>query len=376
MSEVSDLHELRLYDRSRVTTDWNCPRKRYFQYEYDNRGIVTGNTFLELFIGNTLHEGLSAIATMHLAGAVDIDLIAATARETLIESLMKGGAGVQEEFDFANEQAALVEGLLRGFNKHVWPRLIAQYPVIKLVEQEMLFKHDGLGFMSKPDLVVADTEGNNWYVEYKSTSSKKEGWVNSWNTAVQLHSTIKAIEATLEEKVTGVIVQGLYKGFESYGKQSSPFCYAYRRNGNPPFSQTETLYAYKAGFKRYPTWELPGGVKQWVDDMPEDVLGDQFPVAPPIFVKDDLIQSFFSQRNWREHEIQLAMEMLPTMDDESKQGILDVTFPQRFDQCYPYFGKPCQYLKLCHGRVGNPLKEGFVYRESHHQLEREQDGIS
>jgi hypothetical protein len=359
--------ELRLYSKSGVQMDWTCPRKRFWAYEYQGRGIGTGNTHLELFLGQVLHDGLSAIAHMHQAGVVDIDLIATTAKEQMITSLMGGGTGMQEEFDFANEQAALVEGLLRGFYKQVWPILMKQYPVIKVVEQKMLFKHDGLGFMAIPDLVVADAEGNNWYVEYKSTSSKKEGWINSWNTAIQLHSTIKAIESQIGEAVTGVIVQGLYKGFESYGKQSSPFCYAYRRNGNPPFSETETIYEYRPGFKRVPTWELEGGVKAWVESMPDHVLAEQFPQTPPIFVKDDMINSFFEQRKWREKEIELAVTMMSQSDEESQKGLRDVAFPQRFDQCDPFFGKSCAYKKLCHGPQGvDPLTNGFEWRDEEH----------
>lgn len=365
------MSELRLYDRSRVTTDWTCPRKRYWQYEYDGKGIVSGNTHLELWMGTTVHDGLAAIAAQHQSGEVNIDEIATGARKQMYDSLMGDSeAFLQDEYNFACEQGALVEGLLRGFYRAVWPRLMAQYPDIRLVESEMQFDHDGLRFMSKPDLVLGDPEGNLWYLEYKTTSSKKEGWVNSWATAVQLHSTIRAIEATVNEKVTGVIVQGLYKGYESYGKQSSPFCYSYQRKGSPPFSQDEVQYEYKAGFKRYPTWELPGGVKAWVEGMPDHILGDQFPQTPPIFVNDDLVDRFFEQRNWREQEIKLAMQMIGVLDDPAASvNVLDTAFPQRFDQCHPYFGKPCAYLKLCHGHCEDPLKEGFEYRIPHHEAE-------
>lgn len=363
--------ELRLYDRSRVTTDWQCPRKRFWQYEYGNRGIVSGNTHLELWLGTTVHDGLAQIAHQHIIGDVDIDTIATTARKQMYDSLLGDTeAYIQEDVNFASEQGALVEGLLRGFYRSAWPRLMAQYPDIRMVEQECNFDHDGLRFMSKPDLVLADVEGNLWYVEYKTTSSKKEGWTNSWNTAVQLHSSIRAIESTFNEKCTGVIVQGLYKGYESYGKQSSPFCYAYQRKGNPPFTKDETAYEYKAGFKRYPTWELPGGVKAWVDGMPDHVLADQFPQTPPIFVKDDMIDSFFSQRKYREQEIKLATEMLNHIEDEeARKEIMDVAFPCRYDQCVPYFGKPCQYKRLCHGFSANPLADGYQCRIPHHEAE-------
>lgn len=368
-----------LYDRSRTTADWKCPRSRWWQYEYGGKGIVSGNTSLELFMGTILHDGMSAIAHQHVEGGLDgygkadIDLIASTAQKQMFETLMAHSAG-EDEFEattFANEQAALVEGLLRGFHRHVWPSITSRYPIIMAIEEEMTYPHDGIVFMAKPDLVVVDHDGNVWYWEYKSTSSKKDGWINSWNTAVQLHSTVRAIEHTIKDKVTGVVVQGLYKGFESYGKQSSPFCYSYQRKGNPPFSKDEVAYEYKAGFKRYATWEMEGGVKAWVEGMPENILADQFPQAPPIFIKDDLVDTFFKQCNVREREIDMAMELMKISDDEAQEDILNTAFKQHFDQCFPAWGKPCTYRSLCHSRVEDPLQQGFEWREPHHKPEVE-----
>jgi hypothetical protein len=213
-------------------------------------------------MGTCLHDSLSAIARSQANGEpINIDLIAETARKQMYGALTEESTGVLEETDYAWEQSSLLEGMIRGFYKQVWPKLMEAYPTILCIEEEMRYDHDGLVFMSKPDLIVADHDGNAVYIEYKSTGSKAEGWVNGWSTAVQLHSTIKAVKATKDIDVSQVIVQGLYKGFQSYGKQSSPFCYAYVRKGQPPFSEDQIQYEYKAGFKRAPVWDLEGGVK-------------------------------------------------------------------------------------------------------------------
>lgn len=197
--------------------------------------------------------------------------------------------------------------------------------------------------------------------------------MNSWGTAVQLHSTVKAIEHTTGQAVTGVIVQGLYKGYESYGKQGSPFCYAYHRAGNPPFTTDQYEYEYKPGFRRVPTWEMDGGVKGWVARMPDTLLVDQFPQVPPIFVKEDLLSTFIEQTAFREDLIRATRVNLadPAYADEHA-ALLNRYFPQRFDQCQPAWGRPCGYRKLCHGRVEDPLSEGFEWRQAHHQPEAEQ----
>src|ERR1039458_3687699 len=211
------MSELRLVDRSRTTCDWQCGRKRYLQYEWGGRGIVSGKTHLELFLGSCLHDALAAIAMQHKAGAVDIDAIATTAQKHMMESLLVDTNGEVGEIDYASEQACLVEGLIRGFYRHSWNSLITQYPNIIAIEEEVQYKiDDSILFMAKPDLVLADNEGNWHYCEYKSTSSKSENWVNSWATAVQLQSTVKAIEQTLGTMPTSVLVVGLYQGVVSY----------------------------------------------------------------------------------------------------------------------------------------------------------------
>lgn len=358
----------RLYDRSRVVCDWVCPRKRYWQYEYDGKGIVRSGISLELFTGTVVHDCLAAIATQH--PQVDIDLIAVTAFQQMKKTLLDAHDGEVGADEFAFEQATLVEGMLRGFYKHVWPRLLLQFPVIKFIEKEVTYKHDGLVFMSKPDLIMEDKEGEWHYIEYKTTRSKKEDWVNSWQTAVQLHSSIKAVEQTLGQAPLAVTIVGLYKGYESYGKQNSPFCYAYKRNGNPPFTKDEIQYGYKAGFKRYATWELAGGVKKWVEEMPEYILSEQYPITPPILIDENLVERFFNQRGTREKEIHHAVKMIAA--NPESESLLDDYFPQKFDQCTPYFGKKCEYSRLCHGYSGAPLTNGFTHREPHHEAEMEQ----
>lgn len=363
---------LYLYDRSRVVQDWKCPRSRYWNYEFEGRGVVPNTTSIELHMGIIVHDALCAIATFTKnEQEVDIDTIASLAYRQMFDALYNDELP-NEAREFAKEQASLVEGMIRGFFKIRWPQLLTQYPKILFVEGEMLLEHDGLAFMSKPDLVMGNDE-ETVYVEYKTTSSRKDAWINSWSTAVQLHSTVRAIEKTHGITIDSIIVQGLYKGYESYGKQSSPFCYAYKRAAHPPFSKEEITYDYKPGLKRFPVWELEGGVKAWVEGMPEVILADQFPQTAPIYIKDYLVDAFFAQRANREHEIKMAMEVIDAAqklgDMEHRDKILNSGFPQRFDQCTPSFGRACPYIKLCHGRDIHPLEAGFTYRQPHHEAE-------
>lgn len=388
---------IRLIDRTRTVQDWKCPRSRYWGYEYQGRGLTKSGTSLELFIGIVTHDAMAAIATLTKEGKeVPIDEIARAAFCQVHEEIIRAAGDVvlPETHDFAQEQGTLIEGMLRGFYKHVWPRLMADYKIVA-IEQEMEYnlekcsscggygagskpgyddycepcKGTGNGrfiFMSKPDLIVENSEGDLIYLEYKTTSSKKENWINSWETAVQLHSSILATEQTLGKRPSYVQIVGLYKGYESYGKQSSPFCYAYKKSGNPPFTQDQIAYEFKAGFKRSATWDLPGGVKAWVEAMPDLILSNQFPMTPPIFVNEELVGSFFKQRLTREQEIAKALQ------SGMETNMLDEVFPQRFDQCVPSFGWSCPYKRLCFSKTEDPLSEGFEMRSPHHERELEQ----
>jgi hypothetical protein len=142
----------------------------------------------------------------------------------------------------------------------------------------------------------------------------------------------------------------------------------------PPFQKEKLSYTYMAGFKKYPTWQLEGGVKKWVEGMPANILSQQLPITPPIFINRDLVDAFFRQRAAREHKIRQAREdiLSPLVNQQVKNGLLDEVFPQHFEECSPAWGDGCPYKKLCHGNVADPLKVGFDLRHSHHQIEEDQ----
>lgn len=366
------------YAKSRVEVDWTCKRKRYWSYEYDDTGLdKVGASPIELVMGSCLHDGLAAIAH-----GLPIDDIAKAGYDQMQTGIMEAYGGVEDFITLSHEQAALVEGILRGFHKHAWPLLLQQYPNIFAIEEPIIYPHDLTGnycaegpfaFFTKPDLLLEDKEGNLFYIEYKSTSANHDAWINSWQTAVQVHSVCRAVKHHFKRDVAAVIVQGLYKGYHQYNKQNSPYCYAYHRPGNPPFSKHEFRYDYAAGFKKYPTWLMPGAVKGWVGGMPSQMLTEQFPQTPPIFYNEDQITAYFAQRAMREAEISAAAKALVNkeLDQEKRNFILDMSFPQDFSQCQvpTRQARICPFKQLCFGDPSNPLEAGFRKRSA--RLEKE-----
>jgi len=644
-----------LFDRSRITTDWKCPRPRWWQYEYLGQGIVPHTVDLPLFLGICHHDALAVIAEEHRKGT-NINEIARSLADKVYEQVFSGLYNPEYPADaltFAKEQATLMQGLIYAFAKWRWPQLTAVYPKVIFTESEMHYDITApsgavMRFMAKPDLVLAnEDESEVVYFEAKTTSSKKDTWINSWQTAVQLHSTVAAIESTHHLTCDAVVVQGFYKGYEclapdtpvltadlrwvpvgtlvvgdklvgfdaepttapngrkkkrtwceaevlhtgrqllpsyrlelsdgtsfvcsenhlwltsrkdggsgsavwtktkdlteghhllrvvdtwqeqtsydagylaaafdgegnlsqhqvknseywlshlgftqkdnpmlekvkqsltncgftfghndkrgtqkiggiyihgqaqvmkfvgsirpkrllpkfsasklggmtvlgeplsitklefvgdqevvtlgtstetlvangiathnSYGKQSSPFCYSYRKQGQPPLTQDQFSYEYKGGWYKYPTWEMAGGVYAWVDGMSDELLAEQFPCTAPIFIDRELVARFFAQVGIREADIRQARDAANPLEFQRLDGSLsdkdaaqltwfmDSFFPQRFDQCQPAYGTQCAYRRLCHGGQINPLENGFTFRQPHHQDEADQLGLT
>ena len=382
-----DTHQLIFHSRAASDADWSCQRQRFYQYNF-NGGIVKNNLTLELFFGTCLHDALAAIAHQHsLDGAADIDKIATDSAaffaKTLTEYYTKGEGELPQtspNWLLMMEQSTLLEAMLRGFYKQHWPTLIAQYPVVVGYEKETIFPHDFTGklnkkgpfvYKAKPDLMLAEDQSSPViYVEHKSTSTKKPEWISSWEYAMQVHGSAKAIEFTLDREVLGTIINGMYKGSTMYGKFSSELVYAYVTKGNPPFNKQVILPGYKAGAKKTPVWELQGGVKAYINQLSPETLSEQFPQTPLIFTNESMAEDFFRQRAMRESKVKDSITLMDTVPDNIKLNIMDEVFPQSFSKCSPSFGRACDFLGLCHGPQSvkdDPIGSGkFAARDREH----------
>ena len=144
-----ETHKLIFHSRTAAESDWECQRKRFYTNVYEG-GIVKDNLTVDLFIGTVLHDGLAAIATAHRdTGKVDISTIAGISRKLVFDTIYEYHAQAytdeklpenSTEYLHAQEQSTLVEALLRGFYKHQWPALIAEYNIIVASEKEAIFQ--------------------------------------------------------------------------------------------------------------------------------------------------------------------------------------------------------------------------------------------
>ena len=335
---------------SRASADWSCNRKRYWGYEKDGTGYTKNETTLPLLIGSGVHEAAS-----FLAKGTDV--------EEAVRMVVPGfrddleGSGVAEANIF--EQAALVEGIIRGLDRYAIPSLEAEYPEVVMVEEPLEVEIDGVVFVGIVDLVRRAPDGRTIIIDYKTTSSNRTQWIDSWVLNPQVHVYADLYRRATGDPVEGMVIQGAYKGYHNYGKQNSIFCYGYERKAAPPFTNSSWTYEYQGGYRKSPVWTAKT-VKEWVDNMPIDVLTKQFPQTPVIFPVTQIADDFYSQEVKREEHLNAFRRSEVRVPVTGRN--LDVLFRKNLNACQPSFGAPCKYLNMC--QLGSqPEDEGFEPRE-------------
>ena len=336
---------------SRVGEDWSCARKRYWGYEHDGTGITKNTTNLPLALGSALHEGAAALAE----GEV-INKVVGTSVDIFRDGLFELDEPV------INEQASLLEGMLRGLNRYALPNLLREYPIVAGVEMPMEMVYKDVAFVGVIDLLLKAPDGRQVVVDYKTTSSNRPQWLDSWEFSPQVHFYGELVRRVTGDPVAGVIIQGLYKGYNQRGKQYSPFCYGHCQKAAPPFAGEHWAYQKTQGYRHAPLWTAENmTLEKWIDEMPIEQLATQFPQTPLIFPDEQIAKIFMDQavsretvlRDWRNG----------TSDDLS----LGTVFPQNLNACSPSFGSKCRYLDIC--RLGAaPEDVGFEPKE---QTDRE-----
>lgn len=366
------------WSRGQAEADWRCPRFRYYAYEYQG-GLVADNLSLDLFLGTCVHDAVAGL----LRGAVSPATIAADVAAGVTATLSRywrvpepaAGASLSDAQRQVREKATWVESVVHGLARVLVPSLRGQ---VVGVEVPCIFPHDQTGqentagpfvFRCRPD-VVLDTPDGLVYLEIKTSSTKRAEWITSWQTAIQIHATMRALAFTFRRPVAHAVVQGIYKGSEAFGRLTSPLVYGYLTRGTPPFARPSYAYEWRPGLTRTPVWDIPGGAAGWMANMPVAQLSEQFPQTPPIAYQPAMTEAFFRQRAIREQAVRALPAALREEDPAAcpdADTLLDTHYPQTFSACRPAWGDPCPYFAICHGGVSDPLAQGFRHRDTDHQ---------
>lgn len=365
----------------------DCPRKRWLQYEAPNGTATHGLERVRMDVapwtGIFTHQGIA-----DLLKGVDIEKAVVDAMSAYrVEAGLRGLAlesGGNAAYVIA-EQTALIEGLLRGFNLVVLPRIFADYEVLFVEQEEIVQMTPSLTFMARADAGLRrKSDGLVFVPNWKTVGGANDFWAKRFEYDVQMISECVAVEQRLGERVAGVLVVGLDKGrrtppspkereagVEQY-RQASPLIYGYKTDSNPPMGKALYApdYTRAKGWHRFNVWDDPDGmtVKRWVEEvLPRETLEAQFVQLPPIMRQDAHVDAWRRQTIAREERIAADASAC-----RAECGDIDTMFPQNTDACMRW--GPCSMLDICWTpSVGeDPIQSGlFRPRQPHHLYEIE-----
>ena len=246
------------FDRSRLETSFKCPRREYWEYYYDGKGLQPARLNQHLVFGSAVHEAVGAILQYcvdfdNLPDAVwikeAINISCASLRQVFTASkgftaepiLEEGFDGqmiqtVEDQSWLVDHYCDLLEGLVTGWCLVRLPALMEQYRVVTVETEERLqlgsipsvcvdegcphygtaHSHKGaadeLVFMSRPDAILERrTDGALVILSLKTVSQVNSMWLENFKTDQQTISEVLPVEARLGREVAGVQIEGLTK---------------------------------------------------------------------------------------------------------------------------------------------------------------------
>lgn len=335
-----------LTDRTSIETDWACGQKRFWFLHAEGGGIVPASTPRALTDGIRLHHAFANLLTDPLNSNIEWE---------------PAPDAVQDEW----ESWARLVGWHTAFREWYNPRFLEPHYEVLEVEHELVLKRGDLWVACTPDAILrSKASGKLVIIDFKTTSSDRAEWMESWPFQIQMHLNMAAVEEEFQEPVQHAFVIGLTKGVQRDGKLRHPYTWAY-------FDDSSGTWSTKWGRDRFlrPVWEYGSGgqvgVMEWALDQGPEVGMAQFPTSPPIVLDREMLEGVLVDRLRREQEV---ASYLAGDGDRSAREV----FERRLKQCRPGYGPACPYLDACwNEEIGdNPLESGlFTKRVPHHLVE-------
>jgi len=336
-----------LTSKTSIETDWSCPMKWWWQKHEGGTGIIPAVEPAYFLEGRQLHSDLEPYARGATVGQVmeGLPSLESVAPDQIALELLCRRIG------FAAAFGLYIEPILRDGADEV------------LVEDEIILERDPLWISAKPDRVQrGHGQGLRWR-EWKSTSTTRQEWVQSWAYSPQLHIGLAALGEELKEKLDFASILGFYKGHDQGGKLHHPYVWAYRS----PQGKWSADYTY--GWEKVGVWEYAGGVEQWVRDCGEDVSRRVFLWSAPVFLDERIVNSIVLAQTERMREVGEVKGACQAIWE-----LRQLHFPQHFNECRPPYGSACSYLGACHNASVNadPVGSGmYRVRPIHTEVENE-----
>lgn len=293
------------------------------------------------------------------------------------------------------EQSALLEAFGWAYQRVRVPRLLEEYEIIGIEQEEFTLLSGDVGLQSRCDAVLRRRADQRLFIyNLKTSGNPDKRWHDQFEVDSQLMTETLAVERRLGERVYGVVIDGFDKGVrvemdfqtlkerpkdgsEKWYGQRSRLIYGYKCEDIPG---RPTLYDYEGttrkGWGKFAVWEeeFPfahvgemknylSPVQYWVNWLPIEQVEAAFITLPAIMRSDRAVESAVRQIVSVEKDIRERRDRIELF--EISQALLDEEFPQNFRSCV--YATRCQYFGLCHeGGADDPASNGFVPRKSNH----------
>src|ERR1700684_851982 len=382
-------------DNSRRSCAEKCLRKRFWNFEYKNRGIEPirkGKSEFPLLTGTGVHRMVEASLHMDAAWTDESD--------PYKDFDCQGDERVEY---LVGEQKALMQGIHGAWFATKYESFIATYEVLDIEREESVELAPGVVWMSRPDLLVRRrSDGALFIVNLKTTKKADERWVSQWPLDMQTLSEVVAVEHRLNDefggdkdgeliKLSGVIILGLLKGEQlQYPAGSgnwyhnSPLIWAWHNESGKVHPRGEWSARYEwaddegnhrlgKGWVKREIWlHYAGGVKERIRHLSETdpaLLEEQVVQLPPILRSEQQIQSWkqtviHQERKIRENRLTVLQGSLT----------LDECFPLSTASGNCLWPSKCGMYSICHEGADPDDQERFQPRPCNHPQEQVSKG--
>ncbi len=340
--------------RSEVLEWQKCPRAWWWAYGVYGTGIQPKRRAVPLTTGSAVHKGIEGLLLRHEVEAAVAAAVAAYRDE------VKPGLELHlhEEADYVvEEQAALVEALVRGFAAVVLPHLGAVHA--GLIEREGEVEI-GLGVVlqGRPDAILEDAEMGALVVLSLKTAAM---WDARRESEVR-HDDQGISELLVGEAIAGhKIIEGtqmvylvkgprkeypaksgryvtwspLIRGYKKEGIGAAEYASRYEWEEADPETGTVRTRRLGKAWQRVDMWREPGGIAAWIAWLAAtdlELLEQQF-VIPPLYWRREA-----EVASWRRQWVTQAQEI-------QRQAL--VVLPETLDECFPQHRRSCDWPTRC-----------------------------
>lgn len=477
-----------LLDRSRVVDGRGfCVRARFNNYHLGptGYGITKKATKLPLMTGIAGHDGLAPILEwcrdhdeqirlgLAQVGPDELMLPAPTAivRAAVQQAQAKyrkavevrGFAYLSDDEnvqEVTREQVYLIEGLIWAWCIEVLAEILRRGRVVEVEHDDTYVvgctcglgegigtkaDHEGrecqgIGLMCRPDFLLETRETKELeYHEFKTTGMDSITFRDKWEVMIQMFAATLDAERRHGKHVQSIYIHGLVKGKregeynpdtgkrDGLMRQSSVFCYGYKKPANPPMQQEEWAATFdyydpvegrnrrlgkayrKAGVWELPDALIPAGMSKgefWAKWIPSEARRKSLIVLGPYSRQTLMVDHFLEEvrgeeARWQEGLWELydaGQQLLHAAVVEGTiysdnggysvadwwtvvwpnprfQAQLDRLFPRSYE-CRRYgMRNRCQFETMCfyHEGWADPIGSGlYIERRPHHKDELEQ----